>query len=159
MLKVGDKVPDFTLPVATPDGRAEFQLSKALGRGDLLLAFYPIAFTSTCTEELCDARDNIGFFQHVGADVYGFSTDTPQANAAYAREQELNFPLLSDPNRDVVDRIWETQRVSGVDRVAKRGLMVIDARGVVKWLWKTDDPDEWPGFQDVADVLHSHHHH
>lgn len=157
--QVGDKLPDFTLPMATAEARSKFVLSEALGKGDLLFAFYPLAFTSTCTMELCETRDSMHFFEHVGARPFGFSIDTPHANLAYAREQKLNFPLISDPNREVVDKIWETQRTSGVERCAKRGVMIVDAHGVVKYVWKTENASEWPGLADVRKVLHAGHAH
>ena len=159
MLRVGEKVPDFTLQMATAEGRRPFRLSEALGQGDIFLVFYPLAFTGVCTRQVCETRDALHFFEHVHARPYGFSTDTPQANAAYAREQKLGFPLLSDPNREVVERIWETQDESGVARVAKRGWMVVGPDGVVKALWKTDDAEVWPGLAEAKKVLHAGHHH
>ncbi len=159
MLGVGDKVPDFKLPLATVEGRKEIEFSKAIGRGDVVLAFYPLAFTGTCTKEVCEARDNLQFWQHVGAQVFGFSTDTPFANAEFAKAQKLNFGLISDPNREVVDRLWETMTVAGVHRVAKRGVLVVGVDGAVRYVWKTDTPGEWPGLDAVKHLLHGNHQH
>lgn len=159
MLRVGDKVPDFEARLATADGHRPWRFSEALGKGDVVIAFFPIAFSSTCTEQLCDARDGLRFWEHVGADVYGFSTDAQHVNVAYVRHERLGFPIISDPNRRVAERIWDLQTVSGVERCVKRGVMVVGPGGVVKHVWVTDDPDEWPGFDDVKRVLHAGHEH
>ncbi|HVL48250.1 MAG TPA: redoxin domain-containing protein [Candidatus Thermoplasmatota archaeon] len=154
-LAVGDPVPDFTLVAATAESRSEWTLSKVLESGPIVLAFYPLAFTSTCTMQLCEARDRLKELEVLGARVFGFSTDTPHSNQRYAAEARLPFPLLSDPNRVVVERIWETQRVSGVDRVPKRGMMVVGADGRVKHVWITDKPGEWPGLDATLTALGS----
>lgn len=160
MLKPGDRVPDFELPVATAESRrGRLRFAEVLGDGDVLIVFYPLAFTGTCTEQVCEARDSLHFLEHVGARAFGFSCDSAAANQAYAQKENLGYPLISDPNREVVHRIWDTQRVAGVDDVPKRGLMIVGPDGIVKWVWQTDDADEWPGLDEAKRVLHAGHHH
>src|ERR1051326_1240168 len=105
---VGQKLPDFTLPIATKEGKAEFKLHENLGNGPLVIAFYPLAFTGVCTKEMCDMRDNLAQFEGLGAKVLGFSTDTVFVNHEFAKAQNANYGVLSDANREVVGRIWPT---------------------------------------------------
>lgn len=155
--RVGDTLEDFTLPYGTSEGRGEATLSKLLGHGDVVIAFYPLAFTGTCTRQMCEARDRLGELAKLHAHVFGFSIDTVQSNAAYAREHKLPFPLLSDPNRRVVERIWETETVAGVERCAKRGMLVLDAHGRVKYVWVADKAGDWPGLDEtMKHVTHGH---
>jgi len=151
-LAVGAKLPDFTLPLATKDGKGEFTLSQNLGK-PLVLAFFPLAFTGVCTKEMCDMRDNLGQFEGLGAKVFGFSADTPFANVEFAKLHHMGQGILSDPNRDVLPRIWPTATVAGVHNVAKRGVMVVGADGTVKWTSVSDDPKVWIGSDEVRKHL------
>ncbi|HEX2066943.1 MAG TPA: redoxin domain-containing protein [Candidatus Thermoplasmatota archaeon] len=147
----GARLPDFTLPLATAEGRKEFRLSEQLGKGPIVFGFFPIAFSGICTKEMCDLRDTLPSFQ--GAQVYGFSTDTPFANAEFAKLNSMPQGIVSDPNREVVERIWETMAVAGVQRVAKRGAMVVAPDGTVKWASASDDPKVWVGSEEIRKQL------
>lgn len=155
MLRVGDKVPDFTLPVAHADGRKDdVQFSSLLGRGPIFLSFFPLAFTRVCTTQVCDMRDHASVYEALGAQVFGFSCDSKWANAAYARQESMAHGIFSDANRAVVDHIWETQTTAQVERVPKRGWMVIDARGVVVDLYLTDVPGApWVGSKPIEAAI------
>ncbi|MHB8604906.1 MAG: redoxin domain-containing protein [Thermoplasmatota archaeon] len=159
MLNVGDKVPDFKLQLATAEGRKEHAFSEFLGKGDVLIAFYPLAFTGTCTKEMCETRDNLKFFEHVGATPFGFSTDTGATNVAFAKDQKLNFGIWSDPNFEVIDTLWESAKIGGVERRSKRGWMLIDAHGVVKKFVKSEDPGVWNGLDEAKGLMHHGHTH
>lgn len=141
----GTRLEPFHLKLANADGVQDFDLQDHLGDGPLVIAFFPLAYTGVCTKEMCDFRDDMSRFEGLGAKVFGFSTDTPFTNVQFARSQGLRHGILSDPNREVVERIWETQTVAGIQRVAKRGVMVLDAEGAVAWHWITDDPAQWIG--------------
>jgi peroxiredoxin Q/BCP len=93
----GDQAPDFTLPdsTGTPTALADYRGQK------VVVYFYPAASTPGCTTEACDFRDNINSLKSAGYQVIGISKDEPAANAAFAAEQGLNFPLLSDPTLEV----------------------------------------------------------
>ncbi len=151
MVEVGDAVPTFTLPLATKDSwRGTFTLRDALKGGPLVMAFYPLAFTGVCTRQVCDLRDSLHAFTDLGATVVGFSVDTAPSNMAFARDQELPFGLVSDPNREVLPALGlMADKVAGVRNVAKRAVLVIDPAGIVVWKWVTEDADEWPGLDDV----------
>lgn len=152
-LQPGKKLPDFTLKLSTKEGHADWTLSQHLGKGPLVFAFYPIAFSGFCTKELCDMRDNLAQFTGLGAQVYGFSTDSQHANHEFAKANNAAHGLLSDPNREVVPRIWATGTVAGIHNVAKRGVMVVAPDGTVKWTSVSDDPKVWVGAEEVRKHL------
>jgi glutaredoxin-dependent peroxiredoxin len=149
-VQIGQKLPDFTLSLATKDGRQEFTLSQHLGKGPIILGFFPIAFSGVCTKEMCDFRDNLNQFEGKGAKVFGFSADTPFANAEFAKAHNMPQGIISDPNREVLPRIWPTMTVAGVNNVAKRGVLVIGKDGTVKWASVSDDPKVWVGTEEIA---------
>ena len=96
-LEIGQQAPDFTL---FDSDKKEITLSELKGQPVLLL-FFPLAFTSTCTTELCSVRDNIGWYNNLNAKVFGISVDALHTLAKYKEDQQLNFTLLSDFNKDV----------------------------------------------------------
>jgi peroxiredoxin len=155
MLPIGEKVPDFELPVGRADlHREKVRLHDLLAKGPVVISFYPLAFTRVCTTQMCDARDHLGALGALGAQVLGFSCDSAFSNAAFAKEQHLTFPILSDANREVVDALWETQDVAGVARVPKRGWMVIAQDGTVAEKWISDVPGAaWPGNAPIEAAL------
>jgi peroxiredoxin len=154
VLDVGDEVPDFTLPLAHADGRKEpVRFRSLLGTGPLVLSFFPLAFTRTCTRQMCDMRDHAASLDGLGAQAFGFSCDSAFTNVAYAREQDLRHGIFSDPNRQVVDRLWATMAVAGVERVPKRGFLVVGRDGRVAARWATDDPGEWNGIKPLEEAI------
>lgn len=154
MLEVGDAVPDFSLPLAFADGRRDpVAFRSLLARGPVVIAFYPLAFTRVCTVEMCEIRDAQAAMDELDATVVGFSIDAAPSNAHYARLHEMKNGLYSDANREVVDRIWATQRVVGVDRCAKRGWLVVAQDGTVAAKWVTDNASEWSGLAPVKAAL------
>ncbi|MEA3136853.1 MAG: glutaredoxin-dependent peroxiredoxin [Thermoplasmata archaeon] len=152
---VGTKLPDFTLKVATKDGVSDFKLSDHLGKGPIVFAFFPLAFTGGCTKEMCDFRDNLSPFASLNAQVYGFSIDTPASNRAFATREGLQFGILSDPNRTFIGKHWPVMPmpIAAVDNVAKRGAMVIAPDGTVKWVAASDDVSVWVGTEEVRKHL------
>lgn len=154
MLSVGDKVSDFTLPLAFADGRKDdVAFSSLLGRGPLVLSFFPLAFTRTCTTQMCDARDNAAVFEQAGAQYYGFSCDAAPSNVAFARQEALAHGIFSDANRSIVEHLWKTWTVLGVERVPRRGWMVVDARGVVSALRLVEPGTPWSGSDDILAAI------
>ena len=157
MLNVGDTVPDFTLPLAYADGRRDPVSFKQLlqqGRGPVVIGFFPMAFTTPCTKEMCEFRDRQAVLDHVSARAVGFSVDTPFTNIAFAKENRLTHGIFSDPNFAVVDKIWQTMTVAGNERRAKRGWMVVSPEGKVVEKWVSDDPGVWSGIDPINAALH-----
>jgi peroxiredoxin len=151
MVSVGDDAPEFTAPLA--NGSIDsFTLSDRLAEAPLVLAFFPAAFTPTCTAEMCTFRDRLSEFERIDATVYGVSIDTPFTLNEFRDRNDLNFGLIGDSNRDAVDAYDVSMdfEAYGVDRVAKRAVFVVDRDGVVTYAWVSDDPGAEPDYDAVA---------
>src|SRR6266498_1642235 len=143
-IQVGDVAPDFSLYDSDKKqiSLAEFRVQ------NVLLLFYPVAFTSTCTKELCSTRDNISFYNEANAKVLAISVDTVYSLAKYKAEQDLNFSLLSDFNKDVSTAygcLYETFNY-GMKGVSKRSAFVIDKNGIVRYAEILENASELPHF-------------
>ncbi len=153
-LKVGDKAPDFSL---TDADRKPRSLKEFLGK-KTVLAFFPGAFTGVCTKEMCTFRDSLSALNSLNAQVVGISVDSPFANKAFAAANQLNFPLLSDYGREVSKRyagVYTSFAGLGGYSASKRAVYVIDAGGVVKYAWVTDDPGVEPKYDEVKKAVES----
>ncbi|QIB73766.1 redoxin domain-containing protein [Halogeometricum borinquense] len=151
MVDVGDDAPDFTAPLA--DGDVEsFTLSEHLDEAPIVLAFFPAAFTSTCTTEMCTFRDRMTNFEDIGATVYGVSIDTPFTLNEFRDQNDLNFALISDTNRELIHEYDVAMDFDslGVHNVAKRAVFVVDTDGTVSYAWVSDDPGAEPDYDEVA---------
>lgn len=151
MLKVGDKAPEFTL---FSEAKKEVSLSDYEGKNVVLL-FFPLAFTSVCTAELCSTRDSIGDYEGLNAQVLAVSVDSPFTLGKFKEDQGLNFPLLSDFNKDVsraYGALYE-DFVFGMKGVAKRSAFVIDGQGVIRYAEVLENAGELPNFESVKTTL------
>ncbi|MFQ6116917.1 MAG: redoxin domain-containing protein, partial [Candidatus Bipolaricaulia bacterium] len=101
MVELGESAPVFTLPATDGEEITEVALERELGKETIVLAFFPLAFSPVCTEELCEFRDSPAAFNTVQAKVFGISVDSPFALKEFARQNGLKFPLLSDFNKEV----------------------------------------------------------
>ena len=145
-LAVGDPAPVFTLPDQQGEPR-----SLSDYRGDwLVLYFYPKDDTPGCTTEACSFRDNINRLIAQDAVVLGVSMDTVESHAAFAAEHELPFPLLADPDGEVVERYGALSDFMVV-KFAKRQTFIIDPEGRIATIYRRVDPDEH--VKDVLDDL------
>lgn len=152
-IQVGQQAPDFTL---RDTEKNKVTLSEQKGKNVVLL-FYPLAFTSVCTAELCGVRDNISFYNNTNAQVYGISVDSLYTNGKFKEEQKLNFPLLSDFNKEVstaYDTIYETFS-NDMKGVSKRSAFVIDKEGVVRYAEVLENAGEVPNFEAINKTLES----
>jgi peroxiredoxin len=152
MVSEGDDAPDFTAPMAHPDGDIEeVALSDLLDDGPAVLAFFPGAFTSVCTGEMVTFRDRLDSITEAGADLYGISIDTPFALDEFADVNQLNFPLISDSNKELIDAYDVEMDFEGLGLtgVAKRAVFVIDESGTVTYAWVSDDPSVEPDYDEV----------
>ncbi|MFB6252246.1 MAG: redoxin domain-containing protein [Halobellus sp.] len=154
MVSIGDEAPDFTAPLADGDV-GSFTLSEHLDDAPIVLAFFPAAFTGTCTAEMCTFRDRMVNFEDVGATIYGISIDTPFTLNEFREQNDLNFDLVSDTNREIVDAydISMDFTALGVRNVAKRAVFVVDASGTVTYTWVSDDPGVEPDYDEVAEAV------
>jgi len=151
MVDTGDDAPDFTAPLANGDIES-FTLSEELDDAPLVLAFFPGAFTSVCTSEMCTFRDELSTFEDIGASVYGISVDSPFTLNEFRDQNDLNFGLLSDIDKEVIDGYDVSMDFAdlGVHGVAKRAVFVVDGGGEVAYRWVSDDPGVEPDYDEVA---------
>jgi peroxiredoxin len=153
MLKIGEKAPQFTL---VSDDKKEVSLANYQGKNVVLL-FFPMAFTSVCTEELCTMRDGIAEYNNLNAEILAVSVDSPFTLTKFKEDQSLNFPLLSDFNKEVsqaYDAMHETFAF-GMKGVSKRSAFVIDGEGTVRYAEVLDNPGELPNFGKIKETLSS----
>jgi len=153
MVSVGDDAPDFTAPLANGD-LGSFTLSERLDEAPIVLAFFPAAFTGTCTTEMCTFRDRMANFEDVGATVYGISIDTPFTLNEFREQNDLSFGLLSDTNRELIDSYDVRMDFAdlGVHGVAKRSVFVVNGDGEITYAWVSDDPGVEPDYEEVREA-------
>jgi glutaredoxin-dependent peroxiredoxin len=150
-VEVGAKAPDFTLP---NQDREPVNLSEQLKKGPVVLAFFPAAFSGVCTQEMCTFRDSASALNKVSAQVLGISVDTFFAQKAWADAQKLNFPLLSDFNKDVIRKYDVVNPdMIGLKDIAKRAIFVIDRSGTVRHREVLDDARNEPNYEKVKQAL------
>ncbi len=148
---VGGKAPDFTLP---NQDREPVTLSEQLKKGPVVLAFFPAAFSGTCTTELCTFRDSSSELNRVSAQVLGVSVDTFFALKAFADAQKFNFPLLSDFNKDIIRTYGVVNPdMIGLKEIAKRSVFVIDRAGTVRHREVLEDARNEPDYAKVKQAL------
>ena len=150
-IEIGQPAPDFTL---YDSAKNKITLSDMKGHNVLLL-FFPLAFTSTCTAELCSIRDNLSFYNDVNAKVFGISVDSLHTLAKYKAEQNLNFTLLSDFNKDVSLLYGSLYEMFGYNMkgVSKRSAFVIDKDGIIRYAEVLENASEQPNFKNIALIL------
>ena len=151
-IKVGDKAPDFTLPDVDLKTRS---LKEFLGQ-KIVLAFFVGAFTSTCTKEMCEFRDSMSRLTDLNAQVIGLSVSDPFSNKGFTEKNRLPFPILSDYKREVIRTYGlELPNFAGLNgyTVAKRSIFVIDSKGIVRYVWVSDNPAVEPNYQEIQNVL------
>ena len=150
-VEVGTKAPDFTL---VNQDREKVTLSQELQAGNVVLAFFPGAFSGTCTKEMCNFRDTMSNFTKVNARVLGISTDTFFTLKAWADQQKLGFPLLSDYNKEVIGVYGVVNPdMVGLKNIAKRAVFVIDKGGVVRYREVIDDARNEPDYGKLNEAL------
>ncbi|MDJ0269413.1 MAG: peroxiredoxin [Aigarchaeota archaeon] len=152
MPEVGDKAPDFSL---VDQERKPRTLSEFRGK-KVVLAFFPGAFTSVCTKEMCTFRDNMAKFNQLDAVVLGISVNDPFTQKAFAEANDLGFPLLSDYAREVVRKYGVYhENFAGLEgyTAAKRAVFILDGEGVIKYKWVSDDPTKEPNYDEIISAL------
>jgi peroxiredoxin len=151
LLQIGEKAPEFTL---FDSDKNKVSLEDQKGKNVLLL-FFPLAFTRTCTAELCSIRDNIASYNAVQAKVFGISVDSLYTLAKFKAEQNLNFSLLSDFNKEVSHSygvLYETFSY-GMKGVSKRAAFVIDKQGNIQYVEVLENSSEQPDFDRINKKL------
>jgi len=153
VIKIGSKAPLFSLYNTE---KKEVKLEDFEGQNVVLL-FFPLAFTGVCTTELCTIRDNYSKYESLNATVLGISVDSPFTLEKFKAEQNINFDLLSDFNKEVsrsYDALYE-EFVFGMKGVSKRASFVIDGKGIVRHQEILDNAGDLPDFDAILDSLNS----
>ena len=151
MLQVGQNAPDFTLFNAEKES---ISLSQFKGRNVVLL-FFPQAFTGVCTKELCDMRDNLQVYNNLNAEVIAISVDSVFTLAKWKEMEGYNFQMVSDFNKDVskaYDTLYETFAF-GMIGVSKRSAFVIDKEGILRYVEVLENAGEVPSFENILSTL------
>jgi peroxiredoxin len=152
-LNTGDSAPDFVLP--DQDRKAK-SLGEFLGKGNVVLAFFPGAFTSTCTHEMCTLRDSLSKLSFRKAQVVGISVNDPWTLKGFANANSLSFPLLSDYSRDAIKSYGvELTDFGGLKgyTVAERSVFILDKKGRVRFTWIAPQPGVEPDYKLLEDQL------
>src|SRR6266487_3338968 len=158
-LAVGTKAPDFTLSTKTADGPKQITLSKNFRQINTLLLFFPMAFTGTCTTEMCEVSAGLNAYSDLNATVYGISGDNPFAQEAWAQKEKITVPLLSDYDHKVAsayDVMYDSflpQLNLGMAGVAKRSAFIIDKNGVIQYAESNNDAKQLPNFDRIKAKL------
>jgi peroxiredoxin len=150
-IQVGQPAPNFTL---FNSDKQKVSLSDCAGKNVLLL-FFPQAFTGTCTKELCSTRDNIGLYNQANAEVFGISVDSVFTLAKYKEDQHLNFPLLSDFNKTVSTTYGTLYDnfVFDMHGVSKRSAFVVDKQGIIRYAEVLETATDLPNFDAIHKIL------
>ena len=151
VLKIGDEAPDFSLLEAPGQS---VTLSEELKNGPVVLVFYPADFTSGCTKELCTFRDMLTGFNDLGAQVLGISVDGIFSHGAFKKQNDIQFPLLSDWEKKTIRNYGIVMSdLAGMKEVAKRSVFVVDTDGKVTYAWVSDNPGILPNFDEVKQAV------
>ena len=149
--EINSKAPNFTLQNTKGD---KVTLSDFQGRANVVLLFFPVAFSSTCTKELCTARDNMKFYDSLDAQVIGISVDSFFCLREFKKSENLNFTLLSDFNKEIsaeYNVLYDD--FYGMKGVSKRASFVIDKQGNIQFKEILEDASELPNFKQIQKVL------
>jgi len=149
---IGQEAPGFNLPDVEMKSRSleEFRGKK------LVLAFFPAAESPVCTTEMCALRDSLSMLKSLGAQVVGISVDGPFANKSFTENRHLNFPILSDYKREVINKYGVVMADLGSLEgyyAAKRSVFVLDERGIIRYSWISDNPQVEPNYDEIKSAL------
>jgi peroxiredoxin len=150
MLKIGDQAPAFTLKNSE---MKEVSLSDFAGK-QVVILFFPLAFTSVCTAELCSVRDNYAKYESLNAVVLGISVDSPFTLAKFKAQENYNFPLLSDFNKATSKAYGAFyEEFIGMHGVSKRSAFVVGTDGRIKYAEVLENAGEQPSFEGIQSAL------
>src|SRR3989454_2400181 len=153
-IAVGSKAPDFTLKSKQASGLVDLKLSNNFGKKNTVLLFFPLAFTSVCTQEMCDITAGLNTYSGLNADIIGISVDSPFAQEAWAQKEKIGITLASDLNKKTAEAYGTLlPDLIGLGAVSARAAFVIDKNGVVQYSEQTPSPKELPNFNAIRETL------
>lgn len=153
-LSVGTRAPLFTLKQKTDKGLEDIALADTLGKKNIVLLFFPFAFTGVCTKELCSVSQGLDNYEDLDAAVFAISVDSPFAQEAWAKQNAIRVPLLSDFNKKVAQAYYVLyEDFLGFQGVAKRAAFVINKEGTITYAFSSEDPKDLPDFSAIKTTL------
>ena len=153
-IPVGSKALDFTLKSKQASGLVDVKLADNFGKKNTVLLFFPFAFTSTCTKEMCDLTAGLNAYAGLNADIIGVSVDSPFAQEAWAQKEKIKITLASDLNKEVAKKYDVLLSMfAGIGDASTRAAFVIDKNGVVQYSEQTPTPRDLPNFELVKRTL------
>ena len=153
-IKVGTKAPDFTLKSKQASGLVDVKLSDNFGKKNTVLLFFPAAFTSVCTTEMCEITAGVAQYSSLNANVIGISVDNAFAQEAWAQKEKIGITLASDLNKEVTKKYDVVfPMLAGIGDTSARAAFVIDKNGVVQYSEQTPTPKDLPNFEAVKSTL------
>lgn len=150
-LAVGTKAPDFKL---FNTDKKEVSLSDFAGK-NLIIHFFPAAFTGVCTAQMCSSRDDLSYYNGMNASVVGVSVDMLFTQAVFKEKNAINFDLLSDFNKRMIHDydMYHCNFAFGIKGVAKRGVVVVDKEGVIQYVEVTPSPGDQVNFAALKEAV------
>jgi peroxiredoxin len=153
-IPVGSKAPDFTLKSKQASGLVDVSLGSNFGKKNTVLLFFPAAFTSVCTKELCDLTSSLNSYSSLNADVIAVSVDSPFAQEAWAQKEKINLTLASDLNKETIKKYDVVfPMLAGIGDTAARAAFVIDKNGTIQYSEQTPTPKDLPNFDKIKETL------
>lgn len=153
-IAVGTKAPDFALKSKGASGLADIKLSNNFGKKNTVVLFFPLAFTSVCTSEMCEISQGLQQYKDLNAEVIGISVDSPFTQEAWAQKEKITIPLASDLNKKTAEAYGVLlPDLLGLGSVSARAAFVIDKSGVVQYSEQTPTPKDLPNFSAVRETL------
>lgn len=154
MVSTGDSAPTFTTTYKGSD-HEDFDLANHLGDGQVVLAFFPGAFTPPCSNEMVALQDHLDRIENSGATLYGVSADSSFTQEAFTEEYGLEFELVSDMVGDAIEAYSLSLDLPdlGLYGVANRAIYVISTDGTVTYAWEAEDPTNEPDYEEVLEAI------
>ncbi len=150
-LAVGSRAPDFELPGTVDE---TVRLTSQLKGDPVLLLFYPLDWSPVCTSELCSLDAGFNNYTGLGVSVFAISVDSIFSHKAFAEHHGIGIPLLSDFNKTVCQDYGVLYpELMGLQGVAKRAAFLLDAEGIVRYAWVTEDPAQMPDFTEIKQQI------
>ena len=153
-IAVGTKAPDFSLKSKQASGVVDVKLSDNVGARNTVLLFFPLAFTSACTKEMCDVTAGLNAYADLNANVIGVSVDSPFSQEAWAQKENIGITLASDLNKATAKEYGVLlDDLLGFGSTSARAAFVIDKNGVVQYSEQTPTPKDLPNFDAIKAKL------
>ncbi|MCX6163947.1 MAG: redoxin domain-containing protein [Ignavibacteriae bacterium] len=158
-ITIGNKAPEFTLKSKNQTGEIKDVSLQDFKGKNVVLLFYPLSFTGVCTSEMCSISEGFEFYSNLNAEVLGISVDSIFTQEAWAKQNNITFPLLSDFNKDVCSKYNTLYPdggfVLGMNGVSKRAAFIIDKEGIIRHTEILEDAGQLPNFEKIKEVLKS----